>query len=513
MTRPARPKVPLSEYRYTGEGTVKAGGLENAFNGNALKDSDARVFLDQNGIQIVGAGLIVNAPIDYDWSYKFDGPNTPSVLKASSLVTPDVLNAFDIVGRAYLTGEVPVEFEALLDGARLRSIDAAFDLLSARLDIAELNWVKPAGQVGNGSLQYTLSEGAPTTAITLDSGGAMFDATFALAENGQLLSANIDRFFLENRLDMRGTATRTDTQVLQVAMSGSFLDLSRFLPGASTLGSSASSPAARFGNIVLDADIDTLRLREGFETKDMTLAMRSTKDGIQTLEAKGELPNGAGIDAAYDAGGLGDPTFLINSGDASFLASVFLGLDSLEGGTLQMSGTFATGDLPTQMRLVIENGRLKDAPFMTQILSLASLRGLSDTVSGDGVLFTKIEVPLTIDAGRYNIVGARASGPALGLTANGAITPTTGDIDVDGVLVPSFGLNSALGGIPIIGDLFVSRQGEGVISLRYSVKGTLEKAQVSVNPLSAITPGVLRRIFDDPAKADLPDGEDTIPGE
>lgn len=124
-------------------------------------------------------------------------------------------------------------------------------------------------------------------------------------------------------------------------------------------------------------------------------------------------------------------------------------------------------------------------------------------IAGDGVLFTDIDIPLAIAGGRYNIVGAKASGPALGFTANGWVNTDTGDLDVDGVLVPSFGINSALGGIPLIGDLFVSRDGEGVISLRYGVEGTLERAQVSVNPLSAVTPGVLRRIFEDPENEDF----------
>ena len=156
------------------------------------------------------------------------------------------------------------------------------------------------------------------------------------------------------------------------------------------------------------------------------------------------------------------------------------------------------------------------------MLALAAFPiGLTDTLSGDGVLFTIAELPLLIDEGRFIIAGARASGPALGLTANGVIVPEKGEIDIDGVLVPSFGLNSALGGIPVIGDLFVSRQGEGLISLRYNVEGTFDKAQVSVNPLSAIAPGVLRRIFENPENDDLipsvdaeaKDEAEPIPGE
>ena len=523
MTRPAKPKVPLSEYRYTGEGTVKSGGLAQAFNGLSLTESDASVSLNEKGIQIAGLGKIGSSPIEYDWGLTFADNAPPALLKAKTLFTPDILNAFGVVGRAYIMGEAPVELEAYLDGAQVRAIDAAFDLLAMRLDVAEVNWVKPVGKAASASIRYEVTEGAPTTAVTLNTDDAAFDGTFTLAENGQLLSGNIERAFLDNRLNLSGTASRTDAGILQFKLAGDFLDLSRFISGASFINNTnPDAEAASYGDVLLDAEIKTLRLRPGFETRDTRLSVVSDADGLQTLEASGQLQNGASIRAAYDASGLGDPTFLINSGDASFLASVFLGFDSLEGGTLEMSGTLPSRDEPTQVRLVVENGRLKNAPFVTQILSLASIRGLSDTLTGEGVLFTIAELPLLISDGRFIIAGARASGPALGLTANGVINPRKSEIDIDGVLVPSFGLNSALGGIPVIGDLFVSRQGEGLISLRYGVEGTFEKAQVSVNPLSAITPGVLRRIFENPEDDELIppvgdeaelDGDKTIPGE
>jgi hypothetical protein len=62
-----------------------------------------------------------------------------------------------------------------------------------------------------------------------------------------------------------------------------------------------------------------------------------------------------------------------------------------------------------------------------------------------------------------------------------------------------------LGGVPIIGDLIVGRDGEGIFSITYSVSGSLEKAQVAVNPLSAVTPGILRRIFENPSDTSIPD--------
>jgi hypothetical protein len=67
------------------------------------------------------------------------------------------------------------------------------------------------------------------------------------------------------------------------------------------------------------------------------------------------------------------------------------------------------------------------------------------------------------------------------------------------VLVPSFGVNSLLGGLPIIGDLFVSRQGEGMFAPTYSVRGTFSRARIALNPVAALTPGVLRQIFENPS--------------
>ncbi|MEO0467430.1 MAG: AsmA-like C-terminal region-containing protein, partial [Pseudomonadota bacterium] len=139
----------------------------------------------------------------------------------------------------------------------------------------------------------------------------------------------------------------------------------------------------------------------------------------------------------------------------------------------------------------------------------------ADTLGGEGVLFTRIDLPLRSRGGRIAVDGGRASGPALGLTVNGWLDLVDQGISIDGVLVPSFGVNSALGGIPIIGDLFVGRDGEGVFSLTYSVRGDLAKAQVAINPLSAVTPGILRRIFENPTNTELPLPEDVeqAPGE
>ena len=62
--------------------------------------------------------------------------------------------------------------------------------------------------------------------------------------------------------------------------------------------------------------------------------------------------------------------------------------------------------------------------------------------------------------------------------------------------MPAFGLNSVLGNIPLLGDVLVSKKGEGIFGVTYSATGNADQPAISTNPLSMLTPGILRRIFE-----------------
>ena len=98
--------------------------------------------------------------------------------------------------------------------------------------------------------------------------------------------------------------------------------------------------------------------------------------------------------------------------------------------------------------------------------------------------------------GQVNISGGQASGVAMGISFEGMIDRDLDTIDINGSLVPIFGLNNMLGALPLVGDLLVSKEGEGIIGLTYQARGDLNEPEIVVNPLSVLTPGFLRRIFE-----------------
>ena len=76
----------------------------------------------------------------------------------------------------------------------------------------------------------------------------------------------------------------------------------------------------------------------------------------------------------------------------------------------------------------------------------------------------------------------RMAGPAMGLTGAGSYDLRADNLDIDGVVAPSPVLNlSMLGEIPVIGNLIVSRRGEGVFGMTYSINGRAEQPRVGAD--------------------------------
>jgi hypothetical protein len=124
-----------------------------------------------------------------------------------------------------------------------------------------------------------------------------------------------------------------------------------------------------------------------------------------------------------------------------------------------------------------------------------TLYGLVDVLGGPGLGFTRLIAPLRMTDRLIQLNDARAFSSSLGLTAKGRIDLDQERADIQGTIVPAYFFNSLLGYIPLIGRLFSPEQGGGLFAARYSLVGPLEDPAVSVNPLSALTPGFLREVF------------------
>ena len=169
----------------------------------------------------------------------------------------------------------------------------------------------------------------------------------------------------------------------------------------------------------------------------------------------------------------------------------------VQGGRLTVTGTYddTQADHPLSGTAEIQEFRVRDAPALGRLLQAMTLYGLVDVMQGPGLAFDRLVAPMRLTREVLELREARAFSSSLGLTAKGRVDLVQDLLDMEGTIVPAYFFNSLLGNLPLIGRLFSPEEGGGLFAASYSIRGAGNDPQVTVNPLSALTPGFLRGLF------------------
>ncbi len=112
------------------------------------------------------------------------------------------------------------------------------------------------------------------------------------------------------------------------------------------------------------------------------------------------------------------------------------------------------------------------------------------------IVFNQMRAPFSVGGGKFVLHDSYINGPLLGATMRGQVDFKAQRVRLGGTYVPLYGLNSALGSIPIIGNLLVGRRGEGIVGITFAVHGPISDPKVVMNPVSVVAPGLFRQIFE-----------------
>ncbi len=200
----------------------------------------------------------------------------------------------------------------------------------------------------------------------------------------------------------------------------------------------------------------------------------------------------------YAAGAKGR-TLKARSADAGAALRALNIADEIRGGRLDLGGSEPAGGKRKGLagNITIENFRVSKAPTMARLLALASQQGLANWASSDkGIEFKEFKARFRSMDGLLYLSDARAVGSQVGFTFAGAINLEKDTAKLNGTVVPLYSLNSAISKVPLLGRVLVGEKGGGILAVRYSVNGPLKNPQITVNPLSMLTPGLLRKLFD-----------------
>jgi len=146
--------------------------------------------------------------------------------------------------------------------------------------------------------------------------------------------------------------------------------------------------------------------------------------------------------------------------------------------------------------LKIFNFKVKEVPALAKLLSLASLQGIADILTGEGIRFTDFEMIFSNEAKLMTIDEIYAIGPAISILSEGYIEKDS-LISLRGTLVPARTINRTISSIPLLGDILVGKKvGEGVFGVSFKVKGPPKNLKTTVNPIKTLTPRFITRTLE-----------------
>ena len=135
-------------------------------------------------------------------------------------------------------------------------------------------------------------------------------------------------------------------------------------------------------------------------------------------------------------------------------------------------------------------------PVLAKILTLASLQGIADLLTGEGIRFNEFEMDYESTKTFTKINEMYAIGPAISILMEGFIEKEK-LISLRGTLVPATTINKFIGKIKILGNILVGKKkGEGVFGVSFKIKGPPKKLKTTVNPVKTLTPRFITRTLD-----------------
>ena len=146
--------------------------------------------------------------------------------------------------------------------------------------------------------------------------------------------------------------------------------------------------------------------------------------------------------------------------------------------------------------LVIDNFKVKEVPIFAKLLSLASLQGVADLLTGEGIRFTDFEMSFSNKKGITTIEEMYAIGPAVSILMEGYIENKK-LVSLRGTLVPATTINRSISSIPLLGKILIGdKTGEGVFGVSFKIKGPPNDLKTSVNPIKTLTPRFITRTLE-----------------
>ncbi|WNK01230.1 AsmA-like C-terminal domain-containing protein [Thalassospiraceae bacterium LMO-JJ14] len=471
--------------------------------GRGIRDGTLKLAVDTKKMEVDGNVMMGPVPVALVWNQNFGTkvPYRSQYLLAARI--DDLSNVRDLgvdPGPAgdFVSGGVDATVRYTVFDNRSGRVEVNANLERAELRVPVMEWRKAAGDAGWVDVTILLENGlvksVPSFNVIAGDLSVKGDVKYAPAGLG-LERVNLKQV-LFGRTDVSGAVISRPDGGWEIGLQGSELEFSPLWERL--IGDRPGQDDLTLPDLTIAVELDKMWV----EPQKFLSAVSGTfvhKRGIwRTALLDSKLNGGPLLSVNMAPDSDGNRVLSVKAENAGDTLRFFDLFDNMHGGQLEMRGRYddAAALRPLRGKLRVVNYRVRNAPLMTRVLSIMALTGIVDALTGEGLNFAELDVPFTYTDGEVQIADAKATGASIGFTASGTVYTHADVLNIEGTVVPAYAINSLLGKIPLLGNILTgSEDGGGVFAANFSISGPIEDPNTTVNPLSALTPGILRNLF------------------
>lgn len=490
---PLRPRILAGDVSFRVNGEVRDFASDRLIPGKTVAAPFLTLSADPRGLRVSGPGQVGEVPFDVTFTQPFGKDAPAATIEGTVELSRRTIEEFKLgLPEALASGTGQGMVTITLPKGAPPELTLVSDLARLTMALPGTGWRKSPAQTGRLELTATLAKPARIDRLSLTAPGLVAEGDVTLTPDGGLSIARFNRVelgdWMQGAVEVTG---RGAGRSVAVTVTEGSADLRRKPAEAASDGEGGAG-----ADLPLIFNLSSLRITES----------------ISLTRFRGEFSSRAGFNGRFSA--------LVNDGAAvtgtvvpSANGSAVRVRSDNAGGVLASAGVFASargGQLDLTLRPRPEEGRydgraemtnirVVDAPILAELLNAVSVVGMLEQLNGEGLLFSEAQADFILTPRAVEILRGSAVGASLGVSMAGVYGTETKQLALQGVVSPIYMLNG-------IGSV-LTRRGEGLFGFNYKVQGTAERALVSVNPLSILTPGMFRDLFrGDPPSLGNPDG-------
>jgi hypothetical protein len=488
------PDAPKGSASYNVTTDVTNFAIDKFVMSHKLEAQTLRITANNQGYQVKGDVRIAGTPAQVEYRKLRDEADASFRLQTTLDDAARNRLGFDLQGT--VSGPVAVRVAGRLSAVNEQenrfSVDA--DLGPAKVENLLPGWSKPAGRPLRAAFTYIAKpKSTRLEDIVIEGQGTSVKGAVEIDPNGDVISANLPVFALSDGDKVSLKADRASDGMLKVLVRGEVIDGRGFV--RSSIGGQARDKRSRG---IADLDIDfKVGAVAGFSGEALrSVDLRFIRRGgvVRTFNLASKL----GVDAPL----LGDmrvrggkPVMFFETSDAGSLFRFTDTYPRMVGGHMWVAMDPPTLDQTPQDGLL----NLRDFVIRGEAALDRAVAGAAGALP-NGVEFQRMRVEFVRQPGRLMLRDGVVRGPVIGATIEGHIDYAANDVRLRGTFIPAYALNNAITHVPIVG-LFFGGDKEGVFGLTYEVVGPPGRSTLRVNPMSAVAPGILRKLFEFPNAA------------